>query len=66
MLELGDHAAFIIGSYAAVTIGLAGLIAWIIADARQQARMLAELEAQGVIRRSAGSDRASGAKGTAK
>lgn len=66
MIDLGDHAAFIIGAYAAVTVGLAGLIAWIIADARQQARMLAELEAQGITRRSARGDQASGAKGSAK
>lgn len=65
-MELGEHAAFIVGAYAAVAIGLAGLIAWIVVDARQQTRMLAELEAQGVTRRSSRKSRASGAKGTAK
>jgi heme exporter protein D len=53
MIDLGPHAAFIVGAYAATVIVLAGLIAWIVVDARTQNRLLAELEAQGVIRRSA-------------
>jgi heme exporter protein D len=53
MIDLGPHAAFIVGAYAATVIVLAGLIAWIVVDARTQNRLLAELEAQGVTRRSA-------------
>jgi heme exporter protein D len=53
MIDLGPHAAFIVGAYAATVIVLAGLIGWIVTDARTQNRLLAELEAQGVTRRSA-------------
>ena len=53
MFDLGPHAVFIVGSYAATIIVLAGLIVWIYADARNQRRLLAELEAKGVKRRSA-------------
>jgi heme exporter protein D len=53
MAGLGEHAAFIIAAYAVVAIVLAGLIAWIVHDARTQTRLLAELEARGVRRRSA-------------
>ncbi len=53
MGNLGEHAAFIVAAYAIVAIVLAGLIAWVTLDARSQARLLAELEAKGVSRRSA-------------
>lgn len=52
-MELGPHAAFIVGSYAAAAlIGLA-LIGWVILDHRAQTRHLRDLEARGVSRRSA-------------
>lgn len=51
--DLGPHAAFIWASYGAVTFVLAGLVVWLLADHRKQRRMLAELEASGVTRRSA-------------
>jgi len=50
---MGPHAAFIWASYAIVGLVIAALIAWIIADGRTQRRLLAELEAEGVRRRSA-------------
>ena len=51
--DLGPHAAFIVASYLAVVLVMAGLIGWIVADARKQRRLLADLEAQGVNRRAA-------------
>ncbi|HLH89569.1 MAG TPA: heme exporter protein CcmD [Xanthobacteraceae bacterium] len=53
-MNLGPHAAFIIASYAAAAIVVAGLIAWVIIDFRAQRRALGDLEAHGVTRRSAG------------
>ncbi len=52
-MDLGKHAVFIWSSYAIVALVLAGLIAWLILDARRLAGRLAELEARGVRRRSA-------------
>jgi heme exporter protein D len=52
-VDLGPHAGFILAAYAAVAAVLAALIAWVAADYRQQRRALAELDAQGVRRRSA-------------
>jgi len=54
-MDLGPHAAFIIASYAIYAVVLAMLIAWLILDGRRQQRQIAELEARGVKRRSAGS-----------
>ncbi|WP_458758675.1 heme exporter protein CcmD [Afipia sp. TerB] len=52
-MSLGPYASFIIWSYALVTIVVAGLIVWIIADHRRQQTSLQRLEAEGVTRRSA-------------
>ncbi len=52
-MALGPYASFIIWSYALVTIVVAGLIVWIIADHRRQRASLQRLEAEGVTRRSA-------------
>jgi heme exporter protein D len=52
-MDLGPHAAYIIASYAAVVIVLAGLTLWLFLDGRRQRRLLEELEARGVRRRSA-------------
>jgi len=52
-MDLGPHAAFIWASYAVVALVIALLIAWLIADGRQQQRRLEQLEARGVRRRSA-------------
>lgn len=59
-MDLGPHAAFIWASYGAVALVLALLIAWLVADGKQQQRRLEELEARGVRRRSA---RAAGQSG---
>jgi heme exporter protein D len=54
MFDLGPYASFIWTSYAAVALVICGLIVWLVRDGRQQARMIAELEARGVRRRSQG------------
>lgn len=52
-MHLGPYAAFIIAAYAAAFAVLAGLIAWVVLDFRTQRRLLGDLEAHGVTRRSA-------------
>lgn len=47
-----SHEAFVILSYAATALTLGGLLAGILLDGRARRRELAELEAQGVRRRS--------------
>lgn len=54
-MDLGPHAAFIWASYGAVVGVLGALLAWLWIDGRRQGRLLAELEARGVRRRSSGS-----------
>jgi heme exporter protein D len=53
VLGLGARAPFIIGSYAAAAVVLAALVIWLILDGRRQQRLLDEIEARGVRRRSA-------------
>jgi heme exporter protein D len=53
-MDLGPHAAFIVASYAIVAIVMVGLVAWLVVDGRRQQRILDELEARGVRRRSRG------------
>jgi heme exporter protein D len=48
------HAGFIAAAYLATLVVLAGLFLWIVIDGRTQRRRLADLEARGVRRRSAG------------
>lgn len=55
-MQLGPHAAFIIAAYAVAALAIAALIAWVIADHRAQARLLADLEARGMKRRSGATD----------
>jgi heme exporter protein D len=52
MEETTAHIDFIAASYAAAVIVIGALIAWVTLDYRGQRRMLAELEAQGITRRS--------------
>jgi heme exporter protein D len=52
-LDLGPHAAFIWASYAATALVLVGLATWLVIDGRRQQRLVADLEARGVRRRSA-------------
>ena len=51
-MDLGPHAAFIVASYVMAALVVLGLIAWALADFRAQQRVLADLEARGVRRRS--------------
>jgi heme exporter protein D len=53
-MDLGPHAAYIWASYLVTAIVLAGLAAWLVADGRRQQRLLDELDARGVRRRSGG------------
>jgi len=52
-LDLGPHAAFIESAYAIAVVIVGGLVGWVVADHRRQARRLAELEARGLGRRAA-------------
>jgi heme exporter protein D len=51
-MDLGLHAHFIWGSYAAVALALAGLVAWLVLDGRRQQRLIDELDRRGIRRRS--------------
>ena len=51
-MNLGPHAAFIIAAYAAAVAVVLGLIGWVIADYAAQRRLIGDLEARGVTRRS--------------
>lgn len=51
-MNLGPHAAFIVGAYAVALLIVAALIGWIIVDHRRQRQILADLEARGITRRS--------------
>jgi len=48
------HLGFVAAAYAFAVIILLSLIVWVFADHRTQRRTLAELEARGIRRRSAG------------
>ncbi|HEV2558668.1 MAG TPA: heme exporter protein CcmD [Microvirga sp.] len=50
---MGQHAAFILGSYAVTTLVVLGLILRALLDHRAQQRHLSQLEARGARRRSA-------------
>jgi len=52
VMNLGPHATFIIAAYAVALAVVIGLISWVIADYAAQRRLLADLEARGVTRRS--------------
>jgi heme exporter protein D len=52
-MALGPHAAFIVACYVIAAGVIAALIIWVIADYRRQRRILADLDARGVTRRSA-------------
>ena len=51
-MNLGPHAAFIVSAYTVAILIVAAMIAWIFLDHRRQMRILADLEARGVTRRS--------------
>jgi heme exporter protein D len=52
MMEPAAHIDFIAAAYAAVVIVVGALIVWVTLDYRAQTRKLAELELQGIARRS--------------
>ena len=52
MAALGPHAVFILASYGAAVLIIAGLIGWIVLDRRTQQRALDALEQRGITRRS--------------
>jgi heme exporter protein D len=51
-MDLGPHAAYIWASYVSVAAGLAALAIWLVLDGRRQQRLVDQLEARGVRRRS--------------
>ena len=53
MPDLGPHASFIIGAYAITVIAVTALVLAILKDDRHQRHLLAELQRQGIRRRSA-------------
>jgi len=52
-MSLGPHAAFILAAWGAGVVVVAGLVGWVMVDYRAQKRVLGDLEAHGVTRRSA-------------
>lgn len=52
MPDLGPHAVFIWAAYGVTFAAVAALVAYIVQDDRRQRRILAELERQGITRRS--------------
>jgi heme exporter protein D len=53
MPDLGPHTSFIIGAYAITVIAVTALVLAILKDDRHQRHLLAELQRQGIRRRSA-------------
>jgi heme exporter protein D len=51
-IDLGPHASFILAAYGVALLVLIMLIGWIMLDYRAQRRRVAELESQGITRRS--------------
>jgi heme exporter protein D len=52
-METTAHIDFIAAAYAAATLVIGALIAWVMLDYRAQVRKIAELEMRGFTRRSA-------------
>ena len=51
-MNLGPYAGFIVAAYGVALATVAALIVWVVADHRAQVRVLADLEARGITRRS--------------
>jgi heme exporter protein D len=51
-VDLGPYVGFILAAYGCAVVVVVSLIVWVIADHRTQRRLLADLEARGVTRRS--------------
>ncbi len=54
MIELGEHAQFIVWGYIGVAIGTLALTAWVLWQSRRVTERLRELESRGIRRRSDG------------
>jgi heme exporter protein D len=52
-MQAATHAGFIVAAYASACGIVGALLAWVMVDYRAQLRNLAELEKQGITRRSA-------------
>ncbi len=52
-MEPANHIGFIVAAYAAATVVIGALAAWVTLDYRAQLRRLADLELKGLTRRSA-------------
>jgi heme exporter protein D len=53
-MEATDHSGFILAAYLVTALVVVVLVLWVVADGRAQRRRLADLEARGIRRRSAG------------
>jgi heme exporter protein D len=51
-MNLGPYAVFIVAAYSLTTAVVAALILWVLLDYRMQRKILADLEARGMTRRS--------------
>jgi heme exporter protein D len=51
-MDLGPHASFILAAYGVALLVVIMLIAWIAIDYRAQCRRVAQLESEGMTRRS--------------
>lgn len=54
MIELGEHAQFIVWGYIGVAIGTLALTVWVLWQSRRVTERLRELESRGIRRRSDG------------
>jgi hypothetical protein len=52
MIDLGQHAEFIIWGYLGVAVGTLALIGWVLFDSRRVAARLKDLDERGIRRRS--------------
>ena len=51
-MELGPYAGFILAAYGIAALVVAALVAWVVIDHAAQRRVLRDLEARGISRRS--------------
>jgi heme exporter protein D len=51
-VELGPYAGFILAAYGVAALVVAALVAWVLIDHAAQRRVLRDLEARGISRRS--------------
>jgi heme exporter protein D len=51
-VELGPYAGFILAAYGVAALVVAALVAWVVIDHAAQRRVLRDLEARGISRRS--------------